>query len=157
MKEPIWIDERDALALHDRLLTLHGGASGLRDEGLLKSALARAQQIHAHAEAPDIIDMAAAYTAGIVRNHPFIDGNKRTGFVVGILFLELNGYSFTASEEDAAQAVLKLAAGTLDEAEYANFCEKTTKVPRLEVEGCGTRTFTPELVPDYRRFGSRPV
>jgi death-on-curing protein len=65
--------------------------------------------------------MAAAYTAGIVRNHPFIDGNKRTGFVVGILFLELNGYTFTASEEDAAQAVLKLAAGTLDEASYANF------------------------------------
>ena len=121
MKEPIWIDERDALALHDRLLALHGGAQGVRDDGLLKSALARAQQMHAYADAPNMIDMAAAYTAGIVRNHPFIDGNKRTGFVVGVLFLELNGYSFTASEEDAAQAVLKLAAGTLDEAEYANF------------------------------------
>ena len=121
MKEPTWIDERDALALHDRLLALHGGAPGVRDEGLLESALARAQQMHAYAEAPNTVDMAAAYTAGIVRNHPFIDGNKRTGFVVGILFLELNGYSFTASEEDAAQAVLKLAAGTLDEAEYANF------------------------------------
>lgn len=121
MKEPIWIDERDALALHDRLLALHGGASGVRDEGLLKSALARAQQIHAYAESPAIIDMAAAYTAGIVRNHPFIDGNKRTGFVVGILFLEMNGYNFTANEEDAAQAVLNLAAGTLDGAGYANF------------------------------------
>jgi death-on-curing protein len=121
VKEPIWIDERDALALHDRLLALHGGAQGVRDDGLLKSALARAQQMHAYADAPNMIDMAAAYTAGIVRNHPFIDGNKRTGFVVGVLFLELNGYSFTASEEDAAQAVLKLAAGTLDEAEYANF------------------------------------
>ena len=121
MKEPLCIDERDALILHDRLLALHGGASGLRDEGLLKSALARARQIHAYADAPSIVDMAAAYTAGIVRNHPFIDGNKRTGFVVGILFLELNGHNFTAGEEGAAQAVLKLAAGTLDEAEYANF------------------------------------
>lgn len=121
MKEPVWIDERDALTLHERLLTLHGGAPGVRDEGLLKSALARARQLHAYADTPHIIDMATAYTAGIVRNHPFVDGNKRTGFVVGILFLELNGYRFIASEEDAAQAVLNLAAGTLDEAGYARF------------------------------------
>ena len=127
MKEPLWIDERDAFALHDRMLALHGGAAGLRDEGLLKSALARAQQIHAYGDAPHIIDMAAAYTAGIVRNHPFIDGNKRTGFVVGILFLEINGYSFNASEEDAAQAVLSLAAGTLDEAGYAEFLRANTR------------------------------
>lgn len=122
MKEPIWIDERDALALHDRLLALDGGAPGVRDEGQLKSALARAQQMHAYAESPNLVDMAAAYTAGIVRNHPFIDGIKRTGFVVGILFLEMNGYSFLASEEDAAQAVLKLAAGTLDKAGYETSC-----------------------------------
>ena len=121
MKKPIWIDERDALALHSRLLALHGGAGGLRDSGLLQSALARPQQQHAYAEAADIIDMATAYTAGIVRNHPFLDGNKRTGFIVGILFLELNGYRFVASEEDAAQAVLQLAAGTLDEADYSSF------------------------------------
>jgi death on curing protein len=121
VKEPIWIDERDALALHNRLLALHGGAAGLRDDAFLKSALARPQQLLAHAEAPDIIDMATAYTAGIVRNHPFVDGNKRTGFVVGILFLELNGYRFTAKEEAAAQAVLGLAAGSLDEAGYIAF------------------------------------
>jgi death on curing protein len=127
VKEPAWIDERDALALHDRLLALHGGAPGVRDEGLLESALARVRQMYAYADAPNMIDMAAAYTAGIIRNHPFIDGNKRTGFVVGVLFLELNGYSFTASEEDAAQAVLKLAAGTLDEAEYANFLRANTQ------------------------------
>ena len=127
MKEPIWIDERDALALHDRLLALHGGAHGVRDEGLLKSALARAQQIHAYVDAPNIIDMATAYTAGIVRNHPFVDGNKRTGFVAGVLFLELNGYRFTASEEDAAQAVLNLAAGTFDEAEYTRFLSANSK------------------------------
>ena len=121
MKEPLWIDERDALALHDRLLALHGGAVGLRDDGLLKSALARPQQHFAYAESPDIVDMAAAYTWGIVRNRPFVDGNKRTGFVVGGLFLELNGYRFNASEGDTAQMVLQLASGNLDEAGYIAF------------------------------------
>ena len=121
MKEPVWIEERDALALHDRLLALHGGAAGLREPDGLQSALARPPQHLAYAESPDIIDMAATYTAGIVCNHPFVDGNKRTGFVVGILFLELNGYLFTASQEDAAQAVLELAAGNLDEAGYSAF------------------------------------
>jgi death on curing protein len=121
VKEPVWIDERDALALHERLLALHGGAEGLRDSALLKSALARPQQHFAYAESPDMVDMAAVYTGGIVRNHPFVDGNKRTGFVVGILFLELNGYRFSASEEDAAQAVLELASGNLDEAGYGAF------------------------------------
>ena len=121
MTQPLWIDERDTLTLHDRLLALHGGAAGVRDDALLKSALARPQQIDAYADASDLINLAAAYTAGIVRNHPFIDGNKRTGFVVGILFLELNGYRFSANEADAAQAVLALAASTLDEASYAAF------------------------------------
>jgi death-on-curing protein len=121
MKKPVWIDERDALALHNRLLALHGGAGGLRDSGLLQSALARPQQQYAYADAADIIEVATAYTAGILRDHPFVDGNKHTGFVVGILFLELNGYRFVASEEAAAQAVLQLAAGTLDEAEYSAF------------------------------------
>ena len=121
MKKPIWIDERDALVLHNRLLALHGGAGGLRDGGLLQSALARPRQQYAYAEGADIIDMATAYTVGILRNHPFLDGNKRTSFLVGILFLELNGYRFVASEEDAAQAVLQLAAGTIDEADYSSF------------------------------------
>ena len=76
-------------------------APGVRDEGPLKSALARAQQIFAYARKPSIIDMAAAHTAGIVRNHPFIDGNKRTGFILGALFLELNGWRLTASEENS--------------------------------------------------------
>jgi death on curing protein len=121
MRKPVWIDERDALTLHDRLLALHGGAAGLRDDGLLNSALARPQHQFAYNRDADIIDMAAAYTAGIIRNHPFVDGNKRTGFLVGILFLELNGYRFTATEEDAAQAILKLAAGVLDESHYSGF------------------------------------
>jgi death-on-curing protein len=118
VSQPVWIDERDVLALHARLLALDGGAAGVRDEGLLKSALARAQQLHAYGDSPDIISMAAAYTAGIVRNHPFIDGNKRTGFLVGAVFLEINGYHLKASEEGATQAVLGLAAGTLDESVF---------------------------------------
>jgi death on curing protein len=115
---PVWIDERDALALHDHLLALDGGLAGVRDEGLLQSALARPQQIHAYGNSPDAIELAGAYTAGIVRNHPFIDGNKRTGFIVGALFLEMNRYRLTASEEDATQAVLGLAGGTLDESAF---------------------------------------
>jgi len=118
--DPVWVDRRDVLAVHEFLLALHGGMAGLRDEGLLESALARAQQIWAYGTR-DKIEMAAAYAAGIVRNHPFFDGNKRTGFVTGVLFLELNGYRFTASEEDAAQAVLALAAGLMDETGFTIF------------------------------------
>ena len=121
MRPWIWIDSRDARAIHDRSLILHGGAAGLRDAGLLESALARPQQLEAYSESVEVADLAAAYTAGLVKNHPFIDGNKRTGFVVGILFLDLNGARFTASEAPATQAVLGLAAGTLDEAGYAAF------------------------------------
>ena len=121
MIEPVWIDTRDALALHERLLSIHGGAEGLRDLALLESALARPRQLRAYADESEIIDLAAAYTFGIVRNHPFVDGNKRTGFVVGILFIEINGLGFTASEEEAAQAVLQLASGDIDETDYAAF------------------------------------
>ena len=126
MKEPVWIDEQDALTIHDRLLALHGGPSGVRDKTLLSSALARPRQHLAYSTQADIIRMAAAYTAGIVGNHPFVDGNKRTGFVIGVLFLELNGYRFIAREEDAAQAVLSLAAGTLNEEEYGLFLRSNT-------------------------------
>ena len=126
MTEPVWIDEQDALTIHDRLLALHGGPAGVRDKTLLSSALARPRQHLAYSGQTDSIRMAAAYTAGIVGNHPFVDGNKRTGFVIGVLFLELNGYRFIASEEDAAQAVLSLAAGTLDEEEYGLFLRSNT-------------------------------
>ena len=118
MREPVWIDERDALALHDRLLALDGGASGVRNLGLLQSALARPQQLHVYGDDPDTVDMAAAYMVGIARNHPFVDGNKRTAFVVSVLFLEINGYRFAASEEDATQAVLGLADGSIDETSF---------------------------------------
>lgn len=127
MSEPVWIDTRDALAIHDQLLALDGGAPGVRDQGLLESALARPRQIHAYGEDSDAVDMAAAYTVGIVRNHPFVDGNKRTAFILGVLFLELNGYRFTATEEAAAQAVLGLAAGKLDEASFAAWVRANVK------------------------------
>jgi death on curing protein len=119
VKKPIWLDERDALALHGLLLALDGGAAGVRDPALLQSALARPQQLHAYGQKPDIIDMAAAYTFGLIRNHPFIDGNKRTAFILGALHLELNGYRLTATEESAAQSVMNLAAGKLTEASYS--------------------------------------
>ncbi len=118
MTEVIWIDLPEVLAIHARQLDEHGGALGVRDDGLLESALARPRQPFTCGE-PDVYDLAAAYTAGIVRNHPFVDGNKRTGFVVGVLFLELNGPTFTASETDATQAVLKLAAGEINDDEFA--------------------------------------
>lgn len=121
MKEPVWIDERDALALHDRLLALDGGAAGVRNVGLLQSALARPQQLHAYGDDPDAIDMAGAYMRGIVRNHPFVDGNKRTAFVVGVLFLEINGHRFAATEEHATRAVLGLADGRMDEASFVRW------------------------------------
>jgi len=113
---PAWIDERDALAIHGRLLSLDGGLSGVRDLALLQSA-----QLHAYHAKADLVDLAAAYAVGIIRNHPFTDGNKRTGFVLGVLFLELNGRKFTATEESAAQAVLSLAAGTLSEPEFVEW------------------------------------
>jgi death-on-curing protein len=116
-KEPVWIDERDVMAIHDRLLALHGGAAGLRDRGLLQSGLARPRQHYAYSPSADLLQLAGIYIAAIVQNHPFVDGNKRAGFVSGTLFLELNGFDFIASEEDATQAVLALASGAIDEDE----------------------------------------
>ena len=129
-KEPLWIEERDVYAIHDRVLAIHGGATRLRDRGLLESALARPRQHCAYAKTSDVVEMAALYTAGIVRNHPFVDGNKRTGFVIGVLFLELHGFEFKASEEDATQAVMGLAAGTLDEAGYTAWLRENAKRKR---------------------------
>ena len=127
MRPPRWIEVERVLTLHDRLLELDGGLPSLRDKALLQSALARPKQYFAFGDTPDIIDMATAYTFGILRNHPFFDGNKRTAFVVGILFLELNGYRFTGTEEAAAHAVLDVAAGSVDEAAYVAFLRANTE------------------------------
>ena len=129
MSKLIWIEADLVLAIHDRQLVEHGGATGLRDEALLQSALGRPMNQFAH-ESADVVELAAKYTAGIVQNHPFVDGNKRTGFVVGILFLELNGCRFTASEEAAAQAMLELAAGSMDEKAFCEFVRANSKRTR---------------------------
>jgi len=130
VKEPLWIEERIAIAIHARMLTLYGGAPGLRDQGLSESALARPRQLFAYPEPPKLIEMAAAYIAGIVRNHPFVDGNKRTGFVVGVLFLETNGCRLTAPEQDATRAVLDLAARLLDENGFVSWLSNHVKLRR---------------------------
>ena len=116
----VWLTSDLVQAIHARQLKLFGGPPGLRDEGALESALGRPLNRAAYGGA-DLAELAAAYAFGIAKNHPFIDGNKRTGFVLGVLFLELNGYRFTATQEDAANAVLALAAGQIDEQGYATF------------------------------------
>jgi death on curing protein len=112
-----WIDKRLLLLLHDESLALHGGASGLRDEGLLESALARPLNLVAYGQ-PDHADLAAAYASGLAKNHPFVDGNKRAAFLAVGLFLGLNGYRLTASQADATVTVLALAAGDMVESAF---------------------------------------
>lgn len=126
MIEPIWLEEQEALAIHDRSLELEGGAPGTRDINLLLSALSRPRQHHVYAQTTDIVELAAILTAGIVKNHPFVDGNKRTGFIAGASFLQTNGYRFEATEEMAGKMVLALAAGAIDETAYAAFLRAST-------------------------------
>lgn len=126
MAEPDWVDPPVVVALHDQLLALFGGPEGLRDAALLESALARPRQ-HFALGVADRLDLAALYTEALIRNHPFVDGNKRTAFVVGVLFLELNGHVFEAPEAEAAQAVLGLAAADLDRAAYRAFLARHTR------------------------------
>ena len=118
MKEPQWLLRQTVLAIQERLLAEFGGLSGVRDAGLLDSALARPQQLSAYGR-PSLFDLAAAYAYGLVRNNPFLDGNKRIAFTAAVVFLELNGRRFTASEAEAALKTLALAARELDEADYA--------------------------------------
>jgi len=127
--EPHWILDRAVLAAHDRLLATHGGAEGLRDPGLLESALARPRQHYAYG-CPDIIELAAIYTVGIVRNRPFVDGNKRTGFATGVAFLLLNSFELRATEQEATQAVFALAGSELDEAGYTAWLRANVKAKR---------------------------
>jgi death-on-curing protein len=118
MKEPYWLTREECLALHEMMLSQHGGSEGLRDENMLESALAKPRQLFAYGK-PTMSDLAASYVFGVVKNHPFIDGNKRTGFMLGAGFLERNGYEFHASEAEAVVRTLALAAGELSEAEFA--------------------------------------
>jgi death-on-curing protein len=113
-----WIDKRALLMLHDESLAEHGGAGGLRDEGLLDSALARPLNLAAYGE-PDAADLAAAYGYGLAKNHPFVDGNKRAAFLAAGVFLAMNGLRLRASQAEATVAVFTLAAGEIDEADFA--------------------------------------
>lgn len=116
----VWIDPSVVRAVHEAQLAEHGGGVGLRDAGFLDSALSRPRNLAAYGE-PEVADLAAAYGFGVARNHPFVDGNKRTAFVCIELFLALNGYSFGASDIDCVNAILALAAGELDEPALATW------------------------------------
>jgi death on curing protein len=126
VKEPAWVLREVVLILHEQSLAQFGGAAGVRDEGLLDSALGKPHNLFAYGK-PSLFDLAASYAFGLVKNHPFIDGNKRVGFVVALLFLELNGYRFQATEVDAAMRTLALAAGEMKEAAYSEWLKANSK------------------------------
>lgn len=116
----IWLERRDVEAFHATQIAEFGGLAGLRDAGALESALARPLNRVAYGK-PSLFELAAAYAFGIARNHPFVDGNKRTAFVASAVFLEINGRSFRASEEDVVVTFLALAAGEMTEARLAKW------------------------------------
>jgi death on curing protein len=118
MTDWVWLLEDVVLAIHNEQLRAHGGGAGVRDMGLLQSALARPENLVAYGT-PDVADLAAAYAYGIARNHAFIDGNKRTAYVAGELFLALNGYDLLATDADAVLTFLALAAGEMPDTELA--------------------------------------
>lgn len=122
--EPRWIEERDALTIHQQQLAAHGGLEGVRDIGLLQSALARPQHIFAYRQDVSLAELAAAYAFGIAKNHPFIDGNKRTAYMAMILFLADNGWRVTASREDKYLTMIALASGQWSEEQYAAWLKK---------------------------------
>jgi death-on-curing protein len=126
MKEPYWLSREECLALHEMMLSEYGGSGGLRDDNMLESALAKPRQLFAYGK-PTMSDLAASYVFGIVKNHPFIDGNKRTGFMLGAGFLERNGWEFHASEAEAAVRTLALAAGEMSGAEFAAWLKANSR------------------------------
>jgi death on curing protein len=123
-----WLREDVVIAMHDEQIAEHGGSSGLRDAGLLVSALARPQNQAVYGE-PSAFDLAAAYAFGITMNHPFVDGNKRTGFLAAYVFLHRNGWELIASEVEAVEAVLALAIGEIDEAGLSNWLKDHSFTP----------------------------
>lgn len=127
MTEPVWIRQDAALQMHAESLREHGGPEGVRDLGLLESALARPKNLFAYAEEPPTLGrLAAAYAKGIIANHPFVDGNKRTAFLVSLTFLLRNGLRVTASKEDRVVTFWNLAAGTLTEDQLAAWFDRNT-------------------------------
>ncbi len=122
-EEPRWLTLRMVKAIHDRMLAEFGGLSGVRDEGLLESALARPQHLFHYGGEVSLFQLAGSYCYGIVRNHPFIDGNKRTGFVVARVFLLINGVSFSPAQGEPAHVIKALAAGEIGEGELVRWFE----------------------------------
>ena len=129
MSEPVWIDLEVVLAIHDEQLAEHGGQPGVRDRGLLESALARPRNRFSYGET-SIVRLAASHALGISRNHPFLDGNKRTSLVVAELFLELNGYELTATDAQCVTTFLALAAGELGEDQLAEWISANSATAR---------------------------
>ncbi|MGA2935722.1 MAG: type II toxin-antitoxin system death-on-curing family toxin [Syntrophobacteraceae bacterium] len=127
-----WLLEGVVIAVHGEQVAEHGGSPGIRDAGLLSSALARPQNQAVYGE-PSVFNLAAAYAFGIIRNHPFVDGNKRTGFLAAYVFLDLNGWELTASEAEAVAVVLASASSEMDEAGFADWL-KTKSVIRVMQE-----------------------
>ena len=125
MPKIVWLLEETITAIHHRQIAEHGGSEGLRDEGLLLSALARPQNLLAYGEpAPDLASLAAAYAYGIARNHPFVDGNKRTALVAARTFIILNGVDLEATQDDKVLTFLSLAEGAVSEEELADWIRK---------------------------------
>ena len=124
-----WVDRRALELLHDESIAEHGGLPGLRDEGLLESALARPLNLAAYGE-PDVTELAASYGVGLAKNHAFVDGNKRVAFLAVGLFLALNGQRLVATQAEATLAMLDVAAGTLDEAAFAHWLREHTQARR---------------------------
>jgi death on curing protein len=114
MTEPVWVSVELVVDIHAEQLALFGGPAGIRDQGLLESALTRAPNKYAYGE-DDLAVLAAAYAFGVARNHPFVDGNKRAAFAAMIVFLGLNGIDFLVAEPEATAAILALAAGEVEE------------------------------------------
>jgi death-on-curing protein len=127
VKSPVWLEREDCLAIHEMMLSQHGGLAGVRDEGLLASALARPQNRLAYRSSSSLPVLAASYAAGIVLNHPFRDGNKRTAFLVAVTFLELNRMVFIATEESVVERTLGLASGGIKEPKYATWLKSHSK------------------------------
>jgi len=128
LSEIVWIDKHETLTIHAQQLAAHGGSDGIRDEGLLESALARPHNLLAYSEqTPSFVRLAAAYGFGITRNHPFVDGNKRTALVVTFTFLLVNGLRITAAKEDRYFVFYDLAAGKFSEDALADWLEANSE------------------------------
>ena len=123
MREPHWIAYDVVLAIHEAQLAEHGGSPGIRDQGLLDSALARPKNLYAYGENAALTQLAASYAVGLAKNHGFIDGNKRTAWVICAVFLELNGVSVTADQTAVVTAMLGIASGTMTEEQFAQWLQ----------------------------------